>query len=110
MTDARGGGMGAMGLSVYLPTVVFGTGHGAIQPVIALSALALGASPALAGLIVAIAGIGRVLGDLPAGWLADRLGERTAMLISLGIYTAGTATCALAPSPCSTSSAAAGGS
>lgn len=87
-----------LGLTVYLPTVVFGIGQGAIQPVIALSALALGASVALAGLMVAIVGIGRVAGDLPAGWLADRIGERATILVSLGIYSVGTATCALAGS------------
>lgn len=97
MTGRRGG-LAAMTLTVYVPSMLFGMGQGAIQPVIAISALDLGASVAVAGLVVAVAGIGRIVGDVPAGWLAERIGERRAMLASLAVYVAGAAVCATARS------------
>lgn len=65
--------------SVYLPQLLFAVGQGAALPVIALLALELGASTAEAGAIVALRGVGRLLFDLPAGWLVARVGERKAM-------------------------------
>lgn len=70
----------ALGLRLYLPTLFFGIGQGAIAPVVALSALQRGASVSQAGLVVAMLGVGQLLGDLPAGALAARVGERRAML------------------------------
>lgn len=70
--------------SIYVPALLFGIGQGAIAPVIALSARELGASVALASLVVAAAGLGQVLGDIPAGVLAARVGERRAMLLAAG--------------------------
>ncbi|MCL1800773.1 MAG: MFS transporter, partial [Promicromonosporaceae bacterium] len=66
--------------SVYLPTTIYESGIGAVTPVIPLLALQLGATPAQAALVVALLGIGQVLGDIPAGHLAARLGDRKAML------------------------------
>lgn len=68
--------------SVYVPGILFAIGQGAATPVIALVALELGASPAVAGAIVALRGIGTLLFDLPAGVLVARVGERWAMLIA----------------------------
>jgi hypothetical protein len=44
--------------SVYLPALLYGIGQGAIAPVIAVSATHLGATPAVAGVVVAAAGLG----------------------------------------------------
>jgi MFS family permease len=66
--------------TVYLPGILFAIGQGAATPVIALVALELGASPAVAGAIVALRGIGTLVFDLPAGVLVARVGERWAML------------------------------
>ncbi|MFC6159004.1 MFS transporter [Kribbella sp. NPDC058693] len=66
--------------AVYLPALLYGIGQGAIAPVVALSATHLGASVAVAGLVVAAAGLGQVIGDIPAGALTNRIGERRAML------------------------------
>lgn len=74
--------LGAIGPSVFLPTLLYGVGQGAIAPVIALSAIELGATPAVAGLLVAVAGVGQILGDIPAGWLTGRVGERHAMVLA----------------------------
>ena len=68
--------------TVYLPGILFAIGQGAATPVIALVALDLGASPAVAGAIVALRGIGTLFFDLPAGQLVARVGERWAMLIA----------------------------
>lgn len=83
---------------VYAPTLLFAVGLGAVLPVIALSARELGASVGVAGLVVALSGIGLILGDLPAGALAERVGERWAMIIALIVTVAALAGCVLAPS------------
>jgi MFS family permease len=70
--------------SVYVPGVLYAIGQGAATPIIALVALDLGASPALAGAIVALRGIGTLIFDIPAGSLVARVGERRAMLIATG--------------------------
>lgn len=67
-------------LPAYGPTVLVAIGYGAILPLVALSARALGASIGTAALIVALSGIGQLLGDLPAGALAARIGERRALI------------------------------
>jgi MFS family permease len=51
-----------------------------VIPVIALLALELGASPAGAGFIVALNGIGTMAFDIPSGILVGRLGEKRAMV------------------------------
>ena len=53
--------------TVYLPAAAYGIGQGAAAPVIVLAALELGASAAVAGLMVAIVGLGQVIGDTKEG-------------------------------------------
>jgi MFS family permease len=65
--------------SVYVPNLLFAIGQGAALPVIALLALDLGASPAMAGAIVALRGIGTLIFDVPSGILVARFGDRRAM-------------------------------
>ncbi|RBY81258.1 MFS transporter [Blastococcus sp. TF02-09] len=72
-----------IGPSVMLPMLVYEVGHGAVMPVIALTALDAGASTTVAGLMLAAIGIGTILGDLPAAWLANRVGEKDAMLAAM---------------------------
>lgn len=67
---------------IYLPNFLFSVGRGVTVPVIALLALDLGASPAVAGAVVALRGIGTMLFDLPAGVLIARMGERRTMVAS----------------------------
>ncbi|MGX5697626.1 MFS transporter [Agromyces soli] len=67
-------------LPAYLPTLLFSLGEGAIIPVIPVVATERGASIALAGLVAAMLMVGQLLGDLPAGWLVARIGERNAMI------------------------------
>lgn len=84
-------------LVVYGPTLLFAIGQGAVLPVIALSARDLGASVGVAGLVVALTGIGQIAGDLPAGALATRLGERRAMIAAVFATALALAGCVLAP-------------
>jgi MFS family permease len=72
-----------IGPSVMLPMLVYEIGHGAVMPVIALVALDAGASTTVAGLMLAAIGIGTILGDVPAAWLANRVGEKGAMLAAM---------------------------
>ncbi|KAA0113596.1 MFS transporter [Mycolicibacterium sp. P9-22] len=75
--------------TVFIPSAIFGIGQGAGIPVIALLARELGASVGIAGLIVAFVGLGSVLGDLPAGRLVARFGERRAIIVGSAIGAAG---------------------
>ena len=70
----------SLGLSVYLPTVLFAIGQGAALPVIPLFAKDLGASVAFAATIVGLRGWGTMVFDLPAGAMIARYGERRSML------------------------------
>jgi len=82
----------------FLPAAVFGIGQGAAAPVVALSARELGGSVAAAGVIVALLGLGQVLGDLPAGRIVARLGERNAVLLGSAVGLIGVALSLVAPS------------
>jgi MFS family permease len=64
----------------YGPTALVSIGQGAIIPLVALSARALGASVGTAAVVVALIGIGQLIGDLPAGALAARIGEKRALI------------------------------
>src|SRR6478735_11172364 len=66
--------------AAFLPPALFAVGQGAIAPVIVISATDLGASPAMAALVVASAGLGQIVADIPAGSLVQRFGERPTMI------------------------------
>ncbi|MBO0828376.1 MAG: MFS transporter [Streptosporangiales bacterium] len=84
--------------AVYLPSVIYSVGQGAILPVVALSARALGASVGVAGLVVALVGIGQICADLPGGALAARVGERNAMVAASAVAAVALVACLLARS------------
>ncbi|MCL2736327.1 MAG: MFS transporter [Propionibacteriaceae bacterium] len=68
--------------SAYGPTILSTIGYGAVTPLVALSALHLGASVALSALITGLTGVGQIVGDLPASWVATRLGEKRAIAVA----------------------------
>jgi MFS family permease len=82
--------------AVFLPTLIFEIGMGALAPMIVLSGRGLGASVGMAGLVVALLGVGQILGDVPAGALAARVGDRKAMLIAAGVAAVALLGCAVA--------------
>ena len=88
----------SLGLTVYLPSFIFSIGQGAVIPIVALVARELGASAAMAGLVVALRGIGQLVFDLPAGMLVSRLGERRAMAVATLILIVSLVGCVLSPS------------
>ena len=71
--------------SALLPALIYEVGNGAIAPVLALIAIDEGASTAIAGLMLSLSGIGRILGDVPAAWLANKLGDRRAMMVAAAV-------------------------
>lgn len=81
MTRALGGALRPLVTTVYVPSVVFGVGQGAAMPMLPLRAVELGASPALAAGVAALTGAGLLLGDLPAGRVVARFGERRGILV-----------------------------
>lgn len=87
----------ALLVPVFVPAGLFGVGMGAAAPVIALTALELGAPVWLAAFAVALVGLGMVVGDLPAGAVVARLGERKAVLCGSGLGAFGLLLCLLTP-------------
>jgi MFS family permease len=71
--------------SALLPALVYEIGNGAIAPIIALVALDAGASTSVAGLMLSMAGIGRILGDVPVAAIIERLGDRRTMLAAASV-------------------------
>ncbi|CAM3383738.1 MFS transporter [Isoptericola cucumis] len=82
-------------LGAFLPTLVLEIGIGAMLPVVAVSATGRGASLTVAGLVAALLPIGKIAFDLPAGALAQRFGDRAAMLLAGSVAVAAFATVAL---------------
>ena len=67
-------------MAAFLPTILFSIGQGAVLPIIPVVAHQLGADLAGAGLISAMLVVGALIGDIPAGALIVRIGERTSMI------------------------------
>ena len=85
-------------VAAYGPTLLASVGAGAVSPIIAVSARELGASVGVAALLVGALGIGTLLGDLPSGALAARVGERRALLLAAVVEAVGMLVAALASS------------
>jgi MFS family permease len=69
-------------LPAYGPTALASLGYGALAPIVALAASDLGAGVTTAALVVGLTAFGQLVGDLPAGAVAARLGERSALLLA----------------------------
>lgn len=89
----------ALGVTVYLPALLFAVGQGAVIPIVALVARDVGASIPVAGAIVAARGIGTMAFDVPAGALVERLGERRAMTVGTCALILSLVGAALSPAP-----------
>ena len=81
----------------FVPPAVFAVGQGAIAPVVVISATDLGASPAMAALVVATAGLGQIAADIPAGSIVHRYGERPTMIGAAGLTILALLGCIFAP-------------
>jgi MFS family permease len=69
-------------VAAYGPSAVSAVGYGAIMPVLALQARALGADVSTAAFVVALWPLGMLATSLPAGAVVARLGERTTLLLA----------------------------
>lgn len=67
-------------MPAYGPSLLYGVGQGAILPVVALSARDLGATVALAALMVTLLGVGSLVTNIPASMLTARFGEKRALV------------------------------
>lgn len=79
------------------PTLLFTIGEGAIMPLIPALALRVGSDLAGAGVVAAMLLVGVLLGDIPAGFIVGRIGERTAMLGASAVAALGIGIALLAP-------------
>ena len=70
-------------LPVYAPTMLLAIGSGMLAPILPLYAASFGASYGMIGLVLGIRGLGTILGDIPAGLLLRRMGQRRLMIIGL---------------------------
>jgi MFS family permease len=84
LVTTRGAGFRLRDIAVaaYGPSAVSSIGYGAIMPVLALQARALGADVSMAAFVVALWPLGMLATSLPAGAVVARLGERTTLLIA----------------------------
>lgn len=82
MTSAATFSWKNIALAAYGPTALASIGYGAVTPLVALSAIDRGATPGTAALITGLLGIGQLLADLPAGWVAERLGEKWSIIVA----------------------------
>ncbi len=69
-----------LAVPAYVPTAVSMVGYGAVLPLLPLTARDLGASVAEAAAVVAVVGVGGLIGVLPGGVIADRFGEKRAIV------------------------------
>ncbi len=70
-------------LPVYAPTLLLAFGGGMLTPIAPLYASNFGASYFWIGVVLASRGLGTIIGDMPAGVLVSRLGQRRLMLSGL---------------------------
>ena len=80
--------------TVYLPGLLLAVGLGAVVPQVALAARDIGASVAVAGVVVALRSLGTMLFDVPSGLIVARLGNRNAMLASTALLVVALVGCA----------------
>lgn len=82
MSDSAASVLKRFGPMVYAPTVLFALGEGAVIPLIPVIATRLGADVSMAALVASALVIGQLFGNLPAGALVARIGERLTMVFA----------------------------
>ncbi len=76
-----------------------GTSVGIVLPCMPLLIQQLGISPQQYGLIVASFGVSKLLGNIPVGYLVERVGRKPAIVLGLGLCSAGLGGVGLATVP-----------
>ena len=96
-TDTAPFSLRSIAVPAFGPALLFSIGEGAILPVVALSARDLGASVAVAALVVTLIGLGSWFFNLPASLITLRFGERWAIVGAAAASAVALVAAALAP-------------
>lgn len=88
----------SLAASAFLPAMIYEIGTGAVLPIVVTTATDLGASTGMAAFALALLSIGRVIGDIPAAAIAERVGDRHAMILAAAVAFCGFFACMVAPS------------
>jgi MFS family permease len=80
----------ALIMPVYVPTALLAFGQGLLLPTLPAYARSFDVSFGWASVVLAAAGIGTLMADVPAGMLLGRLGLKPTMLIGAGLTAAAT--------------------
>ncbi|MDQ0755343.1 MFS transporter [Arthrobacter sp. B3I4] len=96
-TDTAAFSLRSIAVPAFGPALLFSIGEGAILPVVALSARDLGASVAVAALIVTLIGLGSWFFNLPASVITLKFGERWAIVGAAAASAVALAAAAVAP-------------
>jgi MFS family permease len=91
--------LSSLTLTVYVPTILFSIGQGAVIPVIPLFARELGSSVAAAALVVAMRGLGQLFFDIPAGVAVSKWGDKGAMVAGTAMIAVVAVGAAFSPNP-----------
>lgn len=97
MADSAGPVLRRFALMIYGPTLLYGLGQGAVIPLIPVMAARLGADVATAAFVASALVVGQLCGNLPAGWLVSRIGERLTMAFAATVSVAGAVGMVFAP-------------
>jgi MFS family permease len=87
----------SIAVPAFGPALLFSIGEGAILPVVALSARDLGASVAVAALVVTLIGLGSWFFNLPASLITLKFGERWAIVGAAAASAVALAAAAVSP-------------
>ncbi|HEY7269717.1 MAG TPA: MFS transporter [Dehalococcoidia bacterium] len=91
--------LSSLTFTVYIPTILFSIGQGAVIPIIPLFARELGSSVAAAALVVSMRGLGQLVFDIPAGVAVSKWGDKGAMVAGTALIALVAIGAALSPSP-----------
>ena len=85
VVDSVAAVMRRIALPVYAPSLLAAIAQNAVQILLPLYALELGGGAALAAAVVGLRGAGTMLGDVPAGMLVARFGDKGVMIAGLAV-------------------------
>jgi MFS family permease len=74
--------LGELARSVYIPGFLMFVGYGMTAPIVPLYATSLGATLTIAGIVIALHGVGPLLVNLPSGIILGRIGNRKVLIAS----------------------------
>jgi MFS family permease len=86
-------------LPVYVPSLLMAVSHEAVTILLPLYMIEVGASPALAALVVGLRGLGVLVFDVPAGMLVARFGDKPVLVGGLALILVGLVLLSFASQP-----------